>query len=94
MCAGKSPRSSGAPDKIVFTSGGTEANNHVLQGVFIDHRPEKRYFLHASGQGSLYCSVMTWETGTPSIVPILPYPAVVVPVMHVVPIMPPAVQSA
>ena len=47
-----------APDEIVFTSGGTEANNHALQGVFIDHRPEKRYFLHVSGQGSVrrYCS--------------------------------------
>jgi hypothetical protein len=39
-------------------------------------------------------SVTTWEVGTPIMVPALPQPATVVPVMQVVIIMPPAVQSA
>lgn len=42
----------------------------------------------------VYCSVATWDCGYPIIVPSVPYPVVLVPVMQVDPIMPPAVQSA
>ena len=31
------------PDEIVFTSGGTEANNHALQGAFLAHRERGRH---------------------------------------------------
>jgi cysteine desulfurase len=34
-----------APDEIVFTSGGTEANNHALTGVFFAHRTRGDHFV-------------------------------------------------
>jgi len=33
------------PDEIVFTSGGTEANNHALQGTFLAHRERGRHLI-------------------------------------------------
>jgi hypothetical protein len=45
-------------------------------------------------QRQCYCFVITCDTGSPIMVPIRPYPAIVVPVMQEVIIIPPAVQSA
>jgi len=56
--------------------------------------PEGRSALRPALGSLCYCSVITCETGSAIIVPIRPYPAIVVPVMQVVIIMPPAVQSA
>ena len=58
------------------------------------HEPEGRSALRPARGQLCYCSAITCETGSPIIVPIRPYPAIVVPVMQVVIIMPPAVQSA
>jgi len=58
-------------------------------------RPPGPRGLHLPGRrgAPAYRSVTTWETGSPIMVPIRPYPAMVVPVMQVDIIMPPAVQS-
>jgi cysteine desulfurase len=34
-----------SPDELLFTSGGTEANNHVLKGVFFAHRERGDHFV-------------------------------------------------
>ena len=37
-----------APQEIVFTSGGSEANNHALKGVFFASRKERPHFITSS----------------------------------------------
>lgn len=34
-----------APHEVVFTSGGSEANNHALKGVFFSNRKERPHFI-------------------------------------------------
>lgn len=40
------------PDEIVFTSGGTEANNHALEGVFFAHRERGDHFVSSAVEHS------------------------------------------
>jgi len=37
-----------APQEIVFTSGGSEANNHALKGMFFANRKERPHFITSS----------------------------------------------
>jgi len=68
-------------------AGRHDHSNHVARyGIRHDQRSQRKqvgYFL-----------VIVCDVGYPLIVPIVPYPATVVPVMQVAPIIPPGVQSA
>lgn len=39
-----------APQEIVFTSGGSEANNHALKGVFFTSRKDQPHFITSSAE--------------------------------------------
>ena len=39
-----------APHEVVFTSGGSEANNHALKGVFFDSGKERPHFITSSAE--------------------------------------------
>lgn len=48
------------PDEIVFSSGGTEANNHALQGVFFANREQRDHIITSSVEHPAIQKPLQW----------------------------------